>query len=287
MAPAASLRLSALRMFGVGALVLVAFLALAQLLFTAGTVVAVAPSLIALVVGAASAFGVIYIFEIRERRRLRGILARFVPEDVAARAVASTAADLRAGGERLEATVMFADLRGFTRFAEGQSATVVSEALNRYLSGMADAIRGEGGTVVSYMGDGIMAVFGAPTARLDHVERAVAAAREMTGRRLGRFNEWLEQGGLGDPFRMGVGLSTGEVLSGNVGSVDRVEYTAVGDTTNVAARLEAMTKTTGHSILMTEATVDQLPEADDLSPVRVGEMDLPGRTGRCTVWTLA
>ena len=285
-APLASLRWSVVRTLTLAAVALVAFVVLAQLAFTAGTVVAVASPVVALLVGTAGAFVVTYILEIRERRRLRGIFARFVPEDVAARAVASTAVDLRSGGERLEATVMFADLRGFTRFAEGLRPAVVSEALNRYLTGMSEAIQDEGGTVVSYMGDGIMAVFGAPTERPDHAARAVAAARAMTGPRLDRFNEWLDQQGLGAPFRMGVGLSTGEVLSGNVGSAERVEYTALGDTTNVAARLEAMTKTTEHSILMTEATVDQLPAAQGLELLQVGKLELPGRTGLCTVWTL-
>jgi adenylate cyclase len=285
-APLASLRLSAVRMLAFAGLVLVAFLMLAGVAFRAGTVVAVVTPALALLLGAAGAFAVTYMLEIRERRRLRGIFERFVPEDVAERAVSSTAADLRSGGERIEATVMFADLRGFTRFAEGQTPAVVSDALNRYLGGMSEAIREENGTVVSYMGDGIMAVFGAPIEQPDHAARAVSAAREMTGPRLRSFNEWLGSQGLGAPFLMGVGLSTGEVLSGNVGSMDRVEYTALGDTTNVAARLEAMTKKSGHSILMTEATVDQLPGPDGFSVVQVGELKLPGRNAPCAVWTL-
>src|SRR5215203_2381640 len=108
--------------------------------------------------------------------------------------------------------------------------------LNHYLGGMSDAIMNHGGTVVSYMGDGIMAVFGAPLEQPDHADRALAAAREMMGPRLDAFNA-----ATGHAFKIGIGLASGPVMSGTVGGGRRVEYSTVGDTTNTAARLEAMT----------------------------------------------
>src|SRR2546427_131402 len=111
---------------------------------------------------------------------------------------------------------------------------------------MSDAILDHGGTLVAYMGDGIMAVFGAPLPQADHADRALVTAREMLAVRLLRFNEWLRAEGLSEGFRMGIGLNSGHVMSGHVGSERRVEYTAVGDTTNTASRIEALTKGTPH-----------------------------------------
>ena len=139
---------------------------------------------------------------------------------------------------------------------------------------MSDAILDHGGTLVAYMGDGIMAVFGAPIEQPDHGDRALAAAREMLGERLERFNGWLRAAGLGEGFRMGIGLNSGTVISGQVGSERRMEYTTVGDTTNTAARLEAMTKGTPHQLFLAESTKEALSDADGL--VFVDEMPVRG-----------
>src|SRR2546423_8035983 len=114
------------------------------------------------------------------------------------------------------------------------------------------------------MDDDIMAVFGAPIERPDHADRGLAAAREMLGPRLGRFNDWLRTEGLSEGFRMGVGLNSGPVMSGNVGSERRREYTAIGDTPNTAARLEGMTKGTPHQLFASAPPRPPLrPAAED------------------------
>lgn len=282
-APLIALRTRVVTLAIAAAALLVLYLVFAQLAFRAGTIVAVVHPLLALLLGFAGAFAVKYLSEIRERRRTRKLFSRFVPEQVVD-AVIDRSGDLRTGGERVVATVMFSDLRGFTAFCEDKPATLVTQVLNRYLSEMSDAIESHGGTVVSFMGDGIMAVFGAPVELPDHAARAVAAAREMAGPRLSSFNEWLAGRNLDAAFRMGIGVSTGEVMSGQVGSEGRLEYTALGDTTNVGARLEAMTKETGHTILLSDATRDQLVDGDGLS--RVGELSLRGRQAEVGVWTL-
>jgi adenylate cyclase len=181
-------------------------------------------------------------------------------------------------------TVMFTDLRGFTTFAERLDAQQVIGVLNRYLTEMSDAILVHGGTLVSYSGDGIMAVFGAPLKQPDHADRALATAREMLEKRLPAFNEWLNGQGF-DAFEMGIGLNSGPFMSGNVGSQRRLEYTAIGDTTNTASRVEAMTKDTPHSLMLTESTRDALVHnAPDL--VYVDELAVRGRTARVKLWTL-
>src|SRR4029077_9281539 len=168
--------------------------------------------------------------------------------------------DLRLGGERLGANVLFSDLRGFTASAQDMRGEDVIDVLNHYLGEMSDALLGHGGTVVSYMGDGIMAVFGAPIEQDDHADRAFAAAREMLEERLPRFNQWMRERGFGGGYRMGVGLNTGPVMSGNVGHERRLEYTAVGDTTNTSSRIEGMTKGTPFSLFVSESTYELLSE---------------------------
>jgi adenylate cyclase len=221
-----------------------------------------------------------------ERERVRDIFSRFVPEQVVDEVLRRTDDDLRLGGVRLEGTVMFSDLRDFTGFAESLPADRVIEVLDRYVSEMSDAILDNGGTLVAYMGDGIMAVFGAPIEMAAHADCAVAAAREMLYERLPHFNEWLKKSRLGDGFRMGIGLSSGSIMSGTVGSERRLEYTTIGDTTNTASRLEAMTKATPHSILIADSTRSFLrAEVEDL--VFVDELDVRGKKARVRLWTLA
>jgi adenylate cyclase len=262
-----------------------AFVVAAWRLFAGGTIVAFVFPLLALVIGAVGSLVVQYFTETRERQRTKLLFSRFVPEDVVDQVLDQADDDLRLGGVQREGTVMFSDLRGFTSFAESLQVERVIEVLNIYLGEMSAAILDNGGTLVAYMGDGIMAVFGAPIEQPDHADRALRAAREMLGPRLETFNAYLRDHGLGDGFRMGVGLNSGEVMSGNVGSQRRLEYTAIGDTTNTAARLEAMTKGTPHQLFMAQATVDLLrARPDDL--VHVGEFDVRGRTQKIMLWSI-
>jgi adenylate cyclase len=221
-----------------------------------------------------------------ERGRVRDIFSRFVPEHVVDEVLRRTEDNLRLGGVTLDGTVMFTDLRDFTPFAESLPADMVIEVLNRYVSEMSDAILDNGGTLVAYMGDGVMAVFGAPIEMAGHADCALAAAREMLHSRLPRFNEWLKENGFGEGFRMGIGLSSGPMVSGTVGSERRLEYTTVGDTTNTASRLEAMTKGTPHSVFIAESTrVSLRKPAEDL--VFVDELDVRGKRSKVRLWTLA
>jgi adenylate cyclase len=220
-----------------------------------------------------------------EREQTRDAFARFVPESVVDQ-VLSNADGVRLGGVRGEATVMFSDLRGFTSFSETLEPERVIDSLNRYLTLMSEAILDHGGTLVAYMGDGIMAVFGAPLKQEDHADRALEAARDMLAK-MEEFNAFLRGAELNDGFKMGIGLNSGPVMSGNVGSERRLEYTALGDTTNTAARLEGMTKGTPHQLYVADTTRQALTrpaEAADL--VAVGEADVRGRKAKVALWSL-
>ena len=282
--PLASMRL---RLWGlvVALVAAVAFLVVAQVAFDGGTIVAFVYPLLALLAGAILSLVVQYFTETRERQRTKLLFSRFVPENVVDQVLEQADDDLRLGGVQREGTVMFSDLRGFTSFAESLPVEQVIHVLNRYLGEMSAAILDNGGTLVAYMGDGIMAVFGAPIEQPDHADRALRAAREMLGPQLATFNAYLRAEGLGDGFRMGVGLNSGHVMSGNVGSERRLEYTAIGDTTNTAARLEGMTKGTPHQLFMSEAVVGFLrSRPDDL--VFVGEYEVRGRQQKIKLWSI-
>ena len=241
--------------------------------------------LAALALSAIGALAVHYVTEAFERERTRDLFARFVPESVVGEAL-EQAEGLRLGGVAREATVMFSDLRGFTSFAESLEPDQVITILNHYLTAMVDdAILPHGGTLVDYMGDGIMAVFGAPVEMDDHADRALAAARDKL-KELERFNDWLrEEYGFEKCFRMGIGLNTGRVMSGNVGSERRLAYTAIGDTTNTAARLEAMTKGTPYMLYLSDSTRAALSEEpEDL--VYVDEFEVRGREQKVKLWSV-
>jgi len=282
--PVGAIRWHGLRWLPIPIALAIAIPVIAQLAFNGGTILPVAAPGLALIVSFLGTLAVAYWTDIRERRRLRATFARFVPPQVVDDVIAQADDDLRLGGTQLESTVMFCDLRGFTSVAEHLPAGQVIDILNRYLTEMSDAILEHGGTVVSYMGDGIMAVFGAPLEQHDHADRALAAAREMLETRLDRFNAWATELGIGDPFRMGIGLNSGPVMSGNVGSTRRLEYTAIGDTTNTASRLEGMTKEAGCPLLVSDTTREALRNSHELA--FVGELEIRGRTNTLKAWTL-
>ncbi|HET6866504.1 MAG TPA: adenylate/guanylate cyclase domain-containing protein, partial [Solirubrobacteraceae bacterium] len=282
--PLAALRVRPIVSIGIAVAIGIVFAIVAQLLFNAGTIVSFVYPLLALILSGIGSLAVGLVTEAFERIRTVDLFARFVPENVVDE-VLKSADGLRLGGIQREGTVMFTDLRGFTSFSEKLTPAQVIEVLNHYLSEMSDAILDNGGTLVAYMGDGIFAVFGAPLAQDDHADRALRTAREMLEVRLPRFNEWIQSQGLGDGFRMGIGLNSGNVMSGHVGSERRVEYAAVGDTTNTASRIESLTKGTPHQLLLSDSTKQALvTPAGDL--VYVDEVEIRGRVARMKLWGL-
>jgi adenylate cyclase len=218
-------------------------------------------------------------------RRVRDLFARFVPEAVVDEVLEHAGEDLRLGGQRRTATVMFCDLRDFTSFAEARPPELVVDVLNRYLSAMSDVILRHGGTLIGFQGDGILAAFGTPIEQPDHADRALSATREMIGQALDGFNAWLQEESIGGSFRIGVGLNSGVIMAGNVGSERRLEYTVIGDTTNTASRLEAMTKDTPHMLLMSDSTRAMLTRAvPDL--VEVDTREVRGRRFPVVLWSI-
>jgi adenylate cyclase len=255
-----------------------------QVAFDHGTVLLFVYPLTALAISTVACIVIWYVLEAIERALTRDVFARFVPEAVVDEVLKRTGGELRLGGETVFGTVMFTDLRGFTTFSEGLDAQRVIGLLNRYLSQISDAVLEHGGTLVSYTGDGMMVVFGAPLEQPDHADRALDAALEILETRLPQFNAWLREEGFEQGFKMGIGLNSGDFMSGNVGSLQRLEYTAIGDTINTASRIEGMTKGTPYALFVADSTREALTREADL--VFIDEMPVRGRKAPIKLWTV-
>jgi adenylate cyclase len=220
-----------------------------------------------------------------ELDRVRDVFTRFLPESIAAEMLARSDGNPSIGAVRLWCTVMFVDVRGFTTFSEEHPVEQVIAVLGRFLETMSDGVLDHGGTLISFLGDGLLAVFGAPIEGVDHADRAVAAAREMAGKRLAGFNASLLSEGVAEPFRMGIGLNSGRVMSGTLGTERRIDYSVIGDTVNTAARIEQLTKDTGHAILVADQTRTNLTTGADALTF-VDEFDIRGKQARIKLWSV-
>jgi adenylate cyclase len=215
----------------------------------------------------------------RLRDRQRELFRKFATAEVAEELLTS---GLALGGKHVEASVMFSDIRKFTSLTETLSPADTIELLNSYYTLMFDAIGGQGGIVNQMLGDGLMAIFGAPLPRPDHRQRAVSAALEMQ-ELVGGFNrEQAARGGA--EIRIGIGIASGPLVAGFTGTEQRVTYTCVGDTVNLAARLESHTKVVERPILIDENTRRALRDGIVVEPH--GELLMKGKTQPVNVYAV-
>jgi len=208
-------------------------------------------------------------------------LARFLPHDLV-QIVESSDMELELGGKETRVTVLFADIRTFTRFSEHRAPEEVVGILNEYFTAMSGVIHRHGGMIDKYIGDAVMAVFGAPLSKGEDARNAVAAAHEMLEELDGLNGRWAHAGR--EPIAIGIALHTGIAVAGNIGAPDRMDYTVIGDTVNLTARLEELNKHFQTRFLMSEDTyreVESFFEADFL-----GQTDIRGRDSPVRLYTL-
>jgi adenylate cyclase len=190
---------------------------------------------------------------LQERERIRDTFGRFVSHDVA-EAVLAGRVPLQ--GERRDVSILFQDIRGFTSLSEGRDPAALLNLLNRFFTQVVAAVEAEGGVVKQFLGDGVMALFGAPQVHADHAQRAVRAALDIVDR-LRELNEQLAQQGA-PKLEIGVGIHTGAVVAGLIGPDNRMEYGVVGDAVNVASRIEDLTKELRATVLVSKEVSIQL-----------------------------
>ena len=204
------------------------------------------------------------------------LFERYVPEHVVRETLASLDGTSIFDGESRIVSVLFVDIRNFTPLCSKLEPREVVTLLNEFFAMLTTAVKRHRGTVIKFIGDGMLAVFGAPLSYIENQENAVLCALEIR-ERMAAFNEKYTTA-IGEPLRIGIGINTGEVVVGNIGSEDRVEYTAIGDTVNIGARIESLTKEKPDSVLISESTFRIVGDAFDVSawePVSVKGKDEP------------
>jgi class 3 adenylate cyclase len=187
------------------------------------------------------------------------------------------------GGKHVNGSAMFTDIRSFTTLAESQDPEDTIVLLNQYYALMFDAISGNGGTINQMLGDGIMAIFGAPTPQVDHAERAVRAALEMVDL-IEVFNQQQATQNKSQ-IKIGIGIASGKMVAGYAGTQQRATYTCVGDTVNLAARIEDYTKQAGKSILIDKFTREGLPA--QIRVEEIGEITFKGKQQAVGVFSVS
>jgi adenylate cyclase len=207
---------------------------------------------------------------LKERDKLRTTFGKYMTASVMDHLLGGKVA---LGGEPLRVTVLFSDIRGFTTISEKMDPQHLVALLNEYFTEMVNIVMDEGGVVDKYIGDAIMAVFGAPVSKPGDAVNAVRAAVRMR-RALHDLNERLAARGL-PPLKTGIGIHTGEVVAGNIGSERRMEYTVIGDAVNLASRLESNTKELGVNVLISQDTYEVTKSAVETRAVR--EIVVKGR----------
>jgi len=207
---------------------------------------------------------------------IRKVFGRYLTDDVV-NSLLESPAGLEFGGEKRKVTILMSDLRGFSALSERLGPEKVVAFLNNYLGAMADVITEHQGTIDEFIGDAVLAIFGAPVKREDDAQRAVACALAMQ-KAMDKVNAWNATQGLG-PVEMGVGINTGEVVVGNIGSDRRAKYGVVGSAVNLAGRVESYT--VGGQVLITDATASEMREL--LKTRRQFQMEAKGMRDPITI----
>ena len=229
-----------------------------------------------------------YLRDEAEKQRVRGAFSRYMSPALVER-LAENPAGLKLGGEMRDMTLLFSDIRGFTTISEAFSADPegLTAFINRFLTPMTDIILSFRGTIDKYMGDAIMAFWNAPLTDEDHARNACKAALEMLSR-VKTWNEEMQreaaaQGKQHYPIAIGVGLNTGQCCVGNMGSEQRFDYSVLGDTVNLASRMEGQSKTYGVQTVIGEGTLEKVP---DFAALPLDNIRVKGKTRPVFIYTL-
>ncbi|MBI4410179.1 MAG: adenylate/guanylate cyclase domain-containing protein, partial [Gemmatimonadetes bacterium] len=266
-----------------GLIVLLLSAALASGAFVLGFWLDLAPPIFAGALAFGGTMAMNYMTEGRDKRRVRDLFSRYVsPEYV--RQLADDYQALKLGGERIPLTLLFSDIRGFTSISEKLPAEMVVQMLNEYLERMAEVVFRHGGTLDKFIGDAVMAFWGAPVRVPDHARRAAETALDMI-EELEKLNQkWAAEGATAR-LNIGIGINTGEAVVGNIGSLShKLDYTAIGDTVNLASRLEGLNKEYGTRIIVSETARAALGADYEVRPL--DEVKVKGKEQAVKIYEL-
>jgi adenylate cyclase len=252
--------------------------------FDAHTVVELVPFVFATLSTSFVSFGYLTFTEAAEKRRVSHLFSQYVSKDVLDEVLHNYKDYLKSSaGQKVELTVLFSDIRGFTTMSETTPPEKIVEMLNIHFSVMADIILRHNGTIDKYIGDAIMAFWGAPVPTSDHAEQAVLAAREMLAG-LTEVNKTLKDRGFDHEVKIGIGINTGVATIGNIGSEQKKNYTVVGDTVNLSSRLESITKEYKCPLIFSEYTHERIKNTIDCT--LLGSVKVKGREQPVIIYTV-
>lgn len=235
----------------------------------------------ALILSYIASLGYRYATVEKSKKEMRMMFDRYVSKEVVEKIITNPH-QLKLGGDRKDITVLFADIRGFTSMSESMEPEEVVGILNDYLSVMTDIILFYGGTIDKFIGDAIMAVFGAPIAYEDHPLRAAKAALKMREALKDLHSKWKKENK--HTFDIGIGISSGIAIVGNIGSIRRTEYTAIGDIVNLGARIEPLNKQFNTHILIAESVFNRIKESVDTD--EIGSVKVRGKKKEVKLYEL-
>jgi adenylate cyclase len=263
--------------------ILALYIGFAIFSFKSNTLVDVVPFIFSTISSGFFSFGYLTFIEAAEKRRVSHLFTQYVSKDVLNEVLHNYKEYLKtSAGQRVELTVLFSDIRGFTTISETTPPEKIVEMLNIHFSVMAGIILKHNGTIDKYIGDAIMAFWGAPVRTTDHAEQAVLAAREML-EGLKEVNKTLKERGFDREVEIGIGINTGVATIGNIGSEQKKNYTVVGDAVNLSSRLESITKEYKIPLLFSEYTYARIKNT---IPCRlIGNVKLKGREQPVDIYT--
>jgi len=260
-----------------------AYVGYALFAFKSNRMVEEVPFIFSTVTSSFLSFGYLAFTEAAEKRKVSHLFTQYVSKDVLHEVLHNYKEYQKASaGTKVELTVLFSDIRGFTTMSETTPPEKIVEMLNVHFTVMADIILRHKGTIDKYIGDAIMAFWGAPVKMADHPEQAVLAAREMLAA-LEQVNATLKERGFEHEIKIGVGINTGVATIGEIGSEQKKNYTVVGDTVNLASRLESITKEYKTPLIFSEYTYEKIKDKINCRPL--GSVKVKGREQPVTIYT--
>ena len=230
-------------------------------------------------VTAVFAYSFKFLTESRNKEKIKNAMGKYLSQDIM-KNVVKNIDDLKLGGKRAVVTVLFSDIRGFTSMSEKMSAEEVSAILNEYFGEMEPIITKYNGVINKFIGDAIMAIFGEPIQDDNHPQNAVKCAYEMLKRVEYLREKWIFEGK--PKFDIGIGINTGEVFIGNIGTETRMEYTVIGDTVNLASRIEGYNKVYKTNLLVSTSTYSYISEIADV--IKIKEVQIRGKAKKMDIY---
>lgn len=224
-------------------------------------------------------FAYLRIFKENRNKKIENVLSKYISKDIKNKILKSNT-DIGLGGKRAEITVMFADIRGFTSLSETMKAEDVSQLLNEYFTELEPVITKYNGVINKFIGDAVLVIFGDPEQDKHHAKNAVKCAYELRKKVKEIKERWVQEGK--PKIDIGIGINTGEAFIGNVGTKNRFEYTVIGDTVNIASRIEDYNKIYKTHVLISENTYSKISDIVDV--IKIREVSIKGKRHKINIY---